>query len=151
MEVLTQRLGTDTWIPWPNVPRGLLAAVGEPAACVLLYSADPQTEVDELASAVRLIRRSAGRSTHVVVASTRATGSWVDEVRMAGVDQVWTVDRLDRSSPGEVRLRVLPVARVHSIPRRDDADDSDDHTSSPGGRVDDRAAPGERVAAVASR
>jgi hypothetical protein len=151
MEVLTQQLGTDTWTLWPNVPRGLLAAVGEPAACVLLYSADPQAEVDELASAVRLIRHSAGRAPHVVVAGTRATGSWVDEMRMAGVDQVWTVDRLDRVPSGEVRLRVLPVDRVHSVPRRDDADDSDDRTSSFGRRVDSREASVERVAAAASR
>jgi len=110
MDVLTQQTGTDTWIPWPNVPHGILAALGEPSACVLLYSADPRAELDELASAVRLIRRSAGPATHVVVASTLATGDWLDEVRMAGADAVWLLEESGGRLPG--RLRLNPVREI---------------------------------------
>jgi hypothetical protein len=112
MEVLTQQLGTDMWIPWPNVPRGLLAAVGEPVSCVLLYSTDPRAELDELTSAVRLIRRSAGCAAHVVVASTLATGSWLDEVRMAGVDGIWLLSPAHGRLPG--RLQLDPVREIWS-------------------------------------
>jgi hypothetical protein len=110
MEVMTQQPGTDTWIPWPNVPRGLLAALKSPAACVLLYSADPEAELSELTSSVRLIRGSGGRGTHVVVASTRGTGRWLDEVRMAGVDRIWLLDEPHGRLPG--RLLLDPVREV---------------------------------------
>jgi hypothetical protein len=44
MDVLTQQPGSDTRVPLPNAPRGLPAALGEPATCVLLPSADPAAE-----------------------------------------------------------------------------------------------------------
>ena len=114
MDVLTQQTGTDGWIPWPNVSRGLHAAVGDSPVSVLLYCVDPRAELDELTSAVRLIRRRAAPGTTVVVASPLATGDWLDEVRMAGADAVWLLEESGGRLPG--RLRLNPVREIPAPP-----------------------------------
>jgi hypothetical protein len=117
MEVLTQHPGSDTWMRWPSVLRGILVAIGDPSRCVVLFSSNPQEELEELADAVRLIRRSAGPAIPIVVAGPQDDGSWQDDLRMAGANQIWTVERLAGDSSGRIRLGAVsdPPARTGAV------------------------------------
>ncbi len=149
MDVLTQYPGTDRWRRWRSILRGILAAVSEPSRCVVLYSEKPEEEREALADAARLLRRSAGGALPVVAASPRAGGRWQDELHVAGVHEIWTVERLERDGAEEVRLRVVPRSRP--VPLRGEAGDAGDDGASPGDRTDGSGPPGEGMAAAGSR
>jgi len=151
MEVMTQHPGSDTWTRWPNVLRGILVAIGDPSRCVVLFSARPQEEREELADAVRLIRRAAGPAIPIIVASPQAVGSWHDDLRMAGADQIWTVKRLDVDSSGRIRLEVVRDTRAPSSSRLGEAHDSGDRALSARGRVEERENPDETAVAAIRR
>ena len=120
MEVLTHRSGTDYWTRWPSVVRGLLVAAWNPSHCVVLYSDRPDEEREELADAARLVRRAGGEAVSIAVASPQAGGRWQDDLHIAGVHEIWMVERLDRRTGEDVRLRVVPEpgpVRLRGEPR----------------------------------
>jgi hypothetical protein len=94
MDAATRERGQSEWHLWPSPMVGISAALGPDVEAVLLFSRRPDTELDELLAAVRLIRER-GVPKAITVGSPHPAVAWVTQVRAAGAEQILVLERLD--------------------------------------------------------
>jgi hypothetical protein len=110
MELLTRPNSLAPWAPQPSVLAGLREAA-EGSSEVLFFSRSPDTEIEELLTAVWLFERCGGSAARVYAATSCPDADWIERARACRLAGIF-VGRLSRSGLAierEVPRRVCPA------------------------------------------
>jgi hypothetical protein len=88
MELLTWMESRNAWAAFSSVLQGLRKSRGSRAA-LLLVTRDPVAELDDLVSALALLKTQGGRAGRLAVASPCPSLDWISAVRSQGVDKIY--------------------------------------------------------------
>jgi hypothetical protein len=93
VELLIRDGGEPEWIQVQGIMHGLRSAV-EPGVDLLLYSADPVNERDEIVAALGLFAAAGGDARRLVVASPNPSLEWITPVRAEGAEIILVVSNI---------------------------------------------------------